>query len=240
MDQNEAKRLAARAAIEELPPSGVAGSGSDGTVRAVTIGLGSGSTAKLFVDEVGARVRAGAAYCGVPTSKATRAQAEALGVPLLADEDAWGEIAVTVDGADEVDEHLDMIKGGGGALTREKIVNDASRRNVIIVDESKMKKRLGESWAIPVEVLRFGFGHTKAALAKLGEPRVRERDGATYVTDAGNYIVDLATGPIADARALDLALHAIPGVVETGLFLARASLVIVAGPSGIRRLTPAK
>ena len=225
MNQDEAKRLAARAAIDELPPSGV-------------IGLGSGSTAKLFVDELGARVKAGASYRGVPTSKGTRAQAEALGIPLLPDEDGWGELAVTVDGADEVDEWLNLIKGGGGALTREKIVNDATKRNVIIVDESKMKKRLGETWAVPVEVLRFGFGHTKDALAKLGKARLRAREGETFVTDAGNFIVDVATGPIDDPAALDRAMRDIPGVVETGLFVRRAALVIVAGPSGITRLAP--
>ena len=225
MDQNEAKRLAARAAIDELPPRGV-------------IGLGSGSTAKLFVDEVGARVKAGADYRCVPTSKGTRAQAESLGIPLLPDEDGWGQIAVTVDGADEVDEHLNLIKGGGGALTREKIVNDATKRNVIIVDESKMKKRLGETWAVPVEVLRFGFGHTKDALAKLGKPSMRQKDGATFLTDAGNYILDVATGPIDDPAALDRAMRDIPGVVETGLFVGRAALVIVAGASGITRLAP--
>ncbi|HEY1955396.1 MAG TPA: ribose-5-phosphate isomerase RpiA [Polyangiaceae bacterium] len=225
MDQNEAKRLAARAALDELPPSGV-------------IGLGSGSTAKLFVDELGARVKAGASYHGVPTSKGTRAQAEALGIPLLPDEGPWGELAITVDGADEVDEHLNLIKGGGGALTREKIVNDATKRNVIIVDESKMKKRLGETWAVPVEVLRFGFDHTQVALAKLGAARIREKDGATFVTDAGNFILDVATGPIDDPAALDRAMRDVPGVVETGLFVHRAALVLVAGPRGITRLTP--
>jgi len=227
MDQNEAKLLAARAAIDELPPRGI-------------IGLGSGSTAKLFVDEVGARVAAGADYRGVPTSKGTRAQAEALGIPLLPDEDGWGEIAVTVDGADEVDEHLNLIKGGGGALTREKIVNDASRRNVIIVDETKIKRRLGETWAVPVEVLRFGFSHARDALGKLGKVRVRAREGEAFVTDAGNFIVDVTTGPIEDPLALDRAMRDIPGVVETGLFVSRASLVIVAGRTGITRLEPKK
>ena len=225
MDQNEAKRLAARAAIDELPPRGV-------------IGLGSGSTAKLFVDEVGARVKAGADYRCVPTSKGTRAQAESLGIPLLPDEDGGGEIAVTVDGADEVDEHLNLIKGGGGALTREKIVNDATKRNVIIVDESKIKKRLGETWAVPVEVLRFGFGHTRDALGKIGKVRIRAREGETFVTDANNFIVDVTTGPIDDPAALDRAMRDIPGVVETGLFVARAALVIVASASGITRLSP--
>ncbi len=224
MNQDEVKRLAAKAAVEELPPAGV-------------IGLGSGSTAKLFVDEVGARVKAGAAYRGVPTSQGTRAQAIALGIPLLGDEDAWDLISVTVDGADEVDEHLNLIKGGGGALTREKIVNASSKRNVIIVDESKMKRRLGEAWAVPVEVLRFGFFGTCERLGKLGGVKQRVKDGAAFVTDAGNYIVDVATGPMDDPAAIDHAMRAIPGVVETGFFIGRADLVLVAGAQGVRRLT---
>jgi ribose 5-phosphate isomerase A len=223
MNQDEAKKLAARAAIEELPEAGV-------------IGLGSGSTAKLFVDEVGARVKAGARYRGVPTSKGTRLQAEALGIPLLGDEDDWGYLAVTVDGADEVSEGLDLIKGGGGALTREKIVNASSRRNVIIVDESKVKRRLGDSWAVPVEVLRFGYAGTCERLGRLGTVTQRKKDGAVFVTDAGNYIVDVRTGPMDDPAGMDLAMRSIPGVVETGLFIRRADLVIVAGPEGIRRL----
>jgi ribose 5-phosphate isomerase A len=224
MTQDEAKKLAARAAIEELPDAGV-------------IGLGSGSTAKLFVDEVGARVKAGARYRGVPTSQGTRAQALALGIPLLGDEDAWDLIAVTVDGADEVSAALDLIKGGGGALTREKIVNASSRRNVIIVDESKMKTRLGESWSVPVEVLRFGFSGTCERLGKMGGVKQRTKDGTTFITDAGNYIVDVATGPMDDPALIDRQMRSIPGVVETGLFIQRADLVIVAGPNGIRRLT---
>ncbi len=224
MDQNEAKLVAARAAIGELPPSGI-------------IGLGSGSTAKLFVDEVGARVKAGASYRGVPTSQATRAQAQSLGIPLLGDEEPW-DIVMCVDGADEVDEHLNLIKGGGGALTREKIVNDAARRNVIIVDESKMKTRLGESWPIPVEVLRFGFAQTRARLAIFGGTSLREKDGKTFITDAGNYILDVATGPLEDPGSLDQRIRAVPGVVETGLFIARAQLVLVAGSQGVRRLEP--
>ena len=224
MDQNEAKLVAARAAIGELPPSGV-------------IGLGSGSTAKLFVDEVGARVKAGAPYRGVPTSQTTRAQAQALGIPLLGDEEPW-DIVMCVDGADEVDERLNLIKGGGGALTREKIVNDAARRNVIIVDESKMKRRLGESWPIPIEVLRFGFAQTKARLETFGPATLRKRDGEPFITDAGNYILDVATGPMDAPEEIDVRLRAIPGVVETGLFIARAQLVLIAGAGGVRRLVP--
>lgn len=222
MDAAEAKRLAARAALEELPPEG-------------TLGLGTGSTATLFVDEVGARVAAGARYRGVPTSEATRAQAARLGIPLLSDDEAW-ECAVCVDGADEVDEHLNLVKGGGGAMTREKIVNEASKRRVTIVDATKLSKRLGEKWPVPVEVLRFGHASTIARLSKLGRPTLREKGGAPFVTDAGNLVVDVAVGPMDDPAAVDRALRAIPGVVETGLFVGRADVVIVAGPDGVRRL----
>lgn len=222
MDAGQAKRMAASAALGELPADG-------------TLGLGTGSTSRLFVDEVGARVKAGARYRGVPTSEATRVQAERLGIPLLGDDEPW-DIAVCVDGADEVDEHLDLIKGGGGAMTREKIVNDASRRRITIVDESKLSRRLGEKWPVPVEVLRFGHASTVARLARLGRPIVRLADGAPFVTDAGNLVIDVAVGPMDDPAAVDRALRSIPGVVETGLFIGRADLVIVAGVSGVRRL----
>ena len=222
MNQDDAKSAAARAALEELPHEGV-------------LGLGSGSTAKLFIDEVGALVRAGRKLVGVPTSDASRAQALGLGIPLLGDEGPW-EIAVTVDGADEVDANLCLIKGGGGAHLREKIVNFASRRNVIIVDETKLSKRLGEKWPVPVEVARFAHLQTKKRLAELGRPVLRERAGAPFLTDAGNHIYDLHAGPIDDPGALDQALRRIPGVLETGLFVGRADLVLVAEASGVRRI----
>jgi ribose 5-phosphate isomerase A len=224
MAQDDAKRTAARAAVAELPESG-------------TIGLGSGSTSRLFIDEVGALVKAGRKLVGVPTSAESRKQAEALGIPLLGDVGPW-EIDVTVDGADEVSETLDLIKGGGGAQTREKIVNFASRRNVIIVDQTKVSTRLGERWPVPVEVLVFAHLQTCRLLSRLGRPVLRTRDGAPRTTDSGNYIYDLATGPIADPAALDRALRATPGVVETGLFVGRANLVLVAGDAGVTRLTP--
>jgi len=217
MTADEAKLLAARAAIAQLPPQG-------------TIGLGTGSTAKLFVDEVGALVKAGSFYRGVPTSEATRKQATALGIPLLVDDDAW-DIDVCVDGADEVDEDLNLIKGGGGAMTREKIVNDASRKRITIVDESKLSKRLGEKWPIPLEILQFGRASIMKKLERFGRPELRN-----FVTDAGNLVVDLRVKPIDDPRALDHLIRSIPGVVETGLFVHRADLVIVAGASGIRTL----
>lgn len=227
ISQDEAKRLAARAVIDDLPLA---------DANVVVLGLGSGSTAKLFVDEVGARVKAGAKYRGVPTSQATRAQAEALGIPLLGDEEPW-DVQVCVDGADEVDEHLNLIKGGGGCLTREKIVNHAAKRNLIVVDESKLSKRLGEKWPVPVEVLRFGAKETLRRLGELGTVTVRKKGDAPFITDAGGYIYDVKVPPIADPHALDRALRAVPGVVETGLFLDRADVVVVAGADGVVRKT---
>jgi ribose 5-phosphate isomerase A len=225
MSRDEAKKEAARAAAADLPTSGV-------------LGLGSGSTAKLFIDEVGALVRAGRSYRGVPTSEASRRQAESLGVSLLPDEGPW-EIDVTVDGADEVDEELNLIKGGGAAHTREKIVNFASKKNVIIVDDGKLSRRLGEKWPVPVEVLKFAHLSTARALSHLGRPVPRVRDGAPVLTDAGSFIYDVHVGPIADPAGLDRALRDIPGVVETGLFVGRADVVIVAGESGVRRIEKA-
>ncbi len=222
MSRDEAKKLAAEAAIVELPPSGV-------------VGLGSGSTARIFINEVAALVRAGHSYRGVPTSEASRRDAERLGIPLLIDDGPW-DIDVTIDGADEVDADLNLIKGGGAAHTREKIVNFASRKNVIIVDESKLSKRLGDKWPIPVEVLRFAHLSTAQLLSKLGRAVHRVRDGAPVITDTGCFVYDVFAGPLADPRALDRALREIPGVVETGLFLGRADLVIVAGDGEVRRL----
>jgi ribose 5-phosphate isomerase A len=198
------------------------------------VGLGTGSTTRFFIDEVGALVRAGRKLSGVPTSEASRKQAAALGVTLHGDDGPW-EIDVTVDGADEVDEKLNLIKGGGGAQTREKIVNFASRRNVIIVDGSKLSKKLGEKWPVPIEVLPFAHLQTAAQLSRLGTPKMREG----FRTDAGNYVYDLRTGPIDDPAAMDRAIRDIPGVVETGLFVGRADVVIVAEEGGIRKLVRA-
>ncbi len=194
------------------------------------IGLGSGSTATLFIRELAARVRAGAEITGVPTSNASRALAASLGIPLLDDAGPW-TIDLTVDGADEVSEKLDLIKGGGGAHTREKIVNQASLRNVIVVDASKLSTRLGEKWPVPVEILRFAHRSTVQHLERLGDVTLRDRP-----TDADNLIADVKTGPTSDPAALDEALRAIPGVVETGLFVRRADVVIVATDDGVRRL----
>ena len=216
------KRAAAEAALRHLPEAG-------------TIGLGTGSTAKIFIDLVGELVKGGRKLVGVPTSKASRAQAEALGIPQLSDDGPF-EVDVCVDGADEVSDALDLVKGGGGALLREKVVNFASKKNLIIVDATKLSAKLGTTWAVPVEVVRFGHAATASALAKLGAPTLRRRDGAPFVTDQGGYIYDVKTGPIADPAALERALDAIPGVVESGLFVGRADVVIVASPEGAREL----
>jgi ribose 5-phosphate isomerase A len=220
----QAKREAARAALGLLPERGV-------------IGLGSGSTAELFIESVAELVAGGREFTGVPTSEASRQKAASLGIPLLPDTGPW-EIDVCVDGADEVSLDLDLIKGGGGAHSREKIVNFAARTNVIVVDESKLSRALGEKWAVPVEVLTFGFESTRRALELHGRVTQRERAGRPYLTDSGNFILDVHAGIIGDARALELALRAIPGVVETGLFIARADVVVVAGAAGVRQLFP--
>ena len=218
---DDAKRKAALAALAELPLEGV-------------IGIGTGSTARLFIAALGEVVASGRRYTCVTTSHASRIQASELGIPLLSDDGPW-DIAVTIDGADEVDDALNVIKGGGGAHTREKIVNYSSRRNVIIVDASKVSHRLGERWPVPVEVLTFAHLATRAHLEKLGAPVLRVTGGVPYRTDSGNAIYDVACGPIEDPRALDAALRAIPGVVETGLFVGRSDVVLVASESGVER-----
>jgi len=223
MSDDEAKRRAARAALELLPEAGV-------------IGLGTGSTTRFFIEGVGELVRGGRRFVGVPTSQQSRALATQCGIPLLDDTGPW-QIDLCVDGADEVSDALDLIKGGGAAHTREKIVNFSAAKNAIIVDGSKLSQRLGEKWAIPVEVLVFGHLTTKRALERFGRPVLRLRDGAPLLTDSGNYIYDVGVAPLADPSAVDRELRQVPGVVETGLFCGRADWVIVAEAHGIRRLS---
>jgi ribose 5-phosphate isomerase A len=203
------------------------------------LGLGTGSTAKHFVDCVGEKVRAGMQLLCVPTSEATRAQAAALGIPLTT-LDETPELDLTVDGADEFDANLRLIKGGGGALLREKIVASSSKRMVVITDRSKQTQRLGR-FPLPVEVIPFGLEATRlkiaAAAARVGCHGAltlrRNAAGHVFVTDNGNYIIDAALGSIADPEALASALVSIPGVVEHGLFLDLACAIIVADNSGI-------
>ncbi len=205
----------------------------------MVLGLGTGSTAARFVDLVGQRVRDGLKVICVPTSEATRLQAERLGIP-LATLDEQPFINLTVDGADEVDDQLRLIKGGGGALLYEKIVATASDSMVVIADASKRVATLGR-FPLPVEVIRFGLTATRAMVEGLaedvgcqGEITVRmAADGKPFVTDAGNLILDCAFGAINDPEALDEALKYVPGVVENGLFLGIADSAIIVGPDGV-------
>ncbi|GGE37505.1 ribose-5-phosphate isomerase A [Agaricicola taiwanensis] len=229
MTQDEAKRAVAAVAIEAVRPG-------------MRLGLGTGSTAKHFVDLLGELVRDGLQVICVPTSEATRAQAQSLNIPLTT-LDETPELDLTVDGADELDAHLNLIKGGGAALLREKIVAAASARMIVIADASKKVETLGR-FPLPIEVIQFGLGATKIAVAKAieaagctGPTRLRlAADGHPLVTDSGHVILDAALERIPDARALADNLAAVPGVVEHGLFIGLASEALIAGPTGVERL----
>jgi ribose 5-phosphate isomerase A len=221
------KRQAAARALEEV---------RDG----MKLGLGTGSTAKHFVDLLGEKVRSGMKVVGVPTSEATRAQAEACGIALTT-LDEIDHLDLTVDGADEVDPALNLIKGGGGALLREKIVAAASARMIVIADESKWVDALGR-FPLPIEVIPFGLAATRAAIAKAfaeagvaGQMMLRAaKDGHVFVTDGGHWILDAHLGRIGDAPRLAGLLSVIPGVVEHGLFIGLAGMVVLASAQGIR------
>jgi len=221
------KRQAAARALEQV----------QGGMR---LGLGTGSTAKHFVDLLGEKVRAGMKVVGVPTSEATRLQAEACGIALTTLDDI-DRLDLTVDGADEIDPALNLIKGGGGALLREKIVAAASDRMIVIADESKWVEVLGR-FPLPVEVIPFGLAATRRAMARAfaqggvsGEMVLRKRpDGHVFVTDGGHWIIDAHLGRIEDAPRLAGLLSAIPGVVEHGLFTGLTSVALLAGSQGIR------
>lgn len=223
------KRQAAEKAIGMVEPG-------------MRLGLGTGSTAKHFVDLLGERVKRGLDVVCVPTSEATLMQAKALGIKLTTLDD-MPELDLTVDGADELDGSLRLIKGGGGALLREKIVAAASERMVVIADVSKRVATLG-AFPLPVEVVRFGLTATRHMIEGLaadagchGEIRLRQgSDRQPFVTDGGNYIFDCAFGKIEEPDALDEALKLIPGVVENGLFLGFADIAILGGPGGVEVL----
>jgi ribose 5-phosphate isomerase A len=209
------------------------------------LGLGTGSTAKHFVALLGEKVAAGLQVIGVPTSEATRVQAESLSIP-LATLDELPALDITVDGADEVGPDLVLIKGGGGALLREKIVASASRRMIVIADASKWVSVLGR-FPLPIEVVPFGFTAVRNAVEKAivaagcqGQLEIRRtNDGHPFVTDGGHWIVDAALGRIADPAALAARLDGIPGVVDHGLFIGLADTVILAGPDGARLIEKA-
>lgn len=226
MSADDWKQQAAEAAMLHVEPG-------------MKLGLGTGSTAAKFVALLGAKVKAGLDVVCVPTSEATRAQAAALGIPLSTlDETPY--LDLTVDGADEIDAELRLIKGGGGALLREKIVAVASQRVIIIADHTKRVETLGK-FPLPVEVVQFGVNATKDMVESLaadcgceGPITLRQgADGKPFITDNGNYILDCAFGAIEDPDELEDALKLIPGVVENGLFIGIADLGIIAGPMGV-------
>ncbi len=199
------------------------------------LGLGTGSTARHFVDLLGERVKQGLRVICVPTSEVTAAQAQSLGIPLTT-LDETPELDLTIDGADELDAQLRLIKGGGAALLREKIVAAASRRMVVIADISKQVDVLG-AYPLPIEVNPFGLRVTHRLVQQAcGIDAVHLRTtnaGKALLTDGGHFILDAHLGSIADPEALDLALHRIPGVVEHGLFIGLCSEAFLASPNGV-------
>jgi ribose 5-phosphate isomerase A len=203
----------------------------------MVVGLGTGSTAIFATRRLAELLRQGALreVLGFATSQATWQEAHRLGIPLLA-QDMPREIDLTIDGADEVDPELNVIKGGGGAMLREKIVAQASRRVVITVDDSKLSPRLGSHHPVPAEVLAFGWRSQLRFLESL-QARVSIRknpDGSQFVTDSGNMVLDCDFGPIPDAVSLAAKLDTRAGIVEHGLFLGLLTDLIVAGPGGIQ------
>ncbi len=226
MSANEYKRAAAERALTFVEPG-------------MKIGLGTGSTAAIFVELLAAKVKAGLDVVCVPTSEATAKQALALGIKLTTlDEEPV--LDLTVDGADEIDGELNLVKGGGGALLREKIVATSSDRLIIIADAGKQVKKLGK-FPIPVEVVRFGVVSTQRMIEALasdigcdGEVTMRMgSDGKAFITDSGHFILDCAYGVLPDAQMFDDVLRQIPGVVDNGLFLGIADIVIIAGKDGV-------
>ena len=223
---DDLKREAAAAALTEVRPG-------------MRLGLGTGSTARHFVDLLGERVKAGFDCIAVPTSEVTAAQAAGLGIRLTTLEQT-PELDLTVDGADEIGPGLALIKGGGGALLREKIVAAASRRMIVIADSSKLVAVLGR-FPLPIEVNRFGLAATRrmveavaAAHGAAGGVSLRlGKDGNAVVTDGGHLLLDALFGRISNPEALSADLHKVPGVVEHGLFLALCAKAYVAGPHGI-------
>ena len=199
------------------------------------MGLGSGRAAATFVRALGARAARGLRVRGVPTSEATARLAREVGIPVVGLEE--GILDITVDGADEVDPHLDLIKGYGGALVRERIVATASRRRITLVGAEKLVRVLGSRGRLPVEVIPFAWPLVVRELAALGcRPTLRTTGGVPVVTDNGNRIADCAVRPIEAPAAFERDLRAIPGVVDTGLFLGIADLVLVAQGGGIREM----
>ncbi|WP_417695263.1 ribose-5-phosphate isomerase RpiA [Roseibium sp.] len=226
---DDMKRLAAERAVADV-------------TSGMRLGIGTGSTAEHFVRALGVRVRGGLDVIGVPTSERTRALAQEEGIPLTTLEETPA-LDLTVDGADEIDNALRLIKGGGGAHLREKIVAAASTRMIVIADGSKCVQTLGK-FPLPIEVVPFGLGATRNALEKLfvslglgGELTMRGGEQHPFVTDGGHYILDAHLTAIPDAETLARALVGVPGVVEHGLFIGLADKAYVAGTDGVFEMT---
>jgi len=223
--QDQWKRIAGEAAVEFIETG-------------MVIGIGSGSTAAYMIQALARRLQAGLKIVGaVPTSEATEQLARTLGIPLT-DLDTYPELDLAIDGADEIDSHLNLIKGGGGALLREKIVASASRRFIVIADATKLVSRLGQSAALPVETIPFGVAPVSRRLQAQGASvQVRQRSNQVFLTDNGNVILDcFFAGGISDPADLESRIRRIVGVVETGLFLNMAERAVIGGPEGARQL----
>ena len=228
-DRDRLKRAAAQRAVQEI---------RDGMV----LGLGTGTTAAFVVEDLARRVADGLDIVAIPTSERTAAQMRRLQIPLTSFAE-HRSIDLAIDGADEVERGtLNLIKGLGGALLREKVVAAASRRLLIVVDAEKLVDRLGEHTPVPVEVTPFGWQATADALAALGADAVLRRTeaGEPYVTDGGNYLIDCRFRSIADPGRLECRIAAVVGTIESGLFVGRSSAVISASASGVEMLTPGK
>ncbi len=218
--QEAGKRAAGEAALQYVP---------DGAL----VGLGSGSTVKYFLLALGKKVKSGFRVQGIPTSQETARLANDLNIPLLPNEGDW-KLDLAVDGADQVDPQFQLIKGGGGALLREKIVASAARQFIVIVDEAKWVPVLGMPMPIPVEVIPFGWPNAQRHIQALGwSSRLRKKNNEVFKTDEGNVILDVEVDRIENPTILEAQLNGIPGVVENGLFVNRTSIVILGGTDGI-------
>jgi ribose 5-phosphate isomerase A len=224
MDRDQLKSAAAARAIEFIESG-------------MVIGLGTGTTAAFVIEHLAVRVKEGLRVVAIPTSEHTAQSARQLGIPLTTFAE-YRRIDLAIDGADEVQRgSLDLIKGHGGALLREKIVAAASERFIVVVDDEKLVDHLGRHMPIPVEVVQFGWQATAAALEKLGaQPELRHTYGQSFVTDGGNFILDCHFGPIDDPSGLERQINMTVGVVENGLFVGRSSAVVVASDGGIEVL----